>query len=275
MNIVSVDQLLTELGPGERPWLIDGLIQAKSIGFVAGESKCFKSWLTLHMAMAAATGSKFLDHFRVAKPVKVLMVQEEDAHETVIKRYRLLQAGMNMPEPGRSMLNFAIQTGLKLDDTKKLEQFFDQLNTVRPDLIIFDVLNKLHNGSEDQRGATAVMSAVETIRRNFSTACLVVHHFAKGGNSNKRGNQRMRGSSVFSGWSENSLYVTRPSETSTEIDVEVESKFAQAQPFSYKIESLEAGVKLSYFEREDVETRYRPTGRGLAMLRRIHRRGRR
>lgn len=244
MEIINHKQLLSR-PRHEHKWLVKGLIRSASIGFIAGEAKTYKSWLSLHIAQAIATGTKVLGAFEVPRPARVLLVQEEDDANTVSERYALLKKGHALPEPVVGHILFSIHNGLKIDNPTTVNAFRSHLTDLGakgmlPDLIIFDVLNKLHDGNDaNQKQATAVMRAFEKLRRDFGCAIIIIHHFGK--KSGKRGNQRMRGSSVFAGWSENSLYVSR---SGNKIDVEVENKFAQTENFSYKIESGVDSVKL-------------------------------
>jgi len=248
MNIIGHDQLLAKAPPSALRWIVEGLVKEGSIGFIAGEPKTSKSWLALHIAQCVATGALVLGKFRVPCPNRVLLVEVEDSYETVITRYRLLQQGHSLPEPAPGFLNFMIQNDLRIDDAKNLDEFKATVEKNPPALIIFDVLNKLHTGSDtDQRHATLVMRCFESIRSKFNCAVMIVHHFRKG--ASKRGNQRLRGSSVFAGWAENSLYLSRDG---ANIIVEPESKFAEVNPFGYTFQAITGGgLKLEYFEPED------------------------
>jgi len=270
MKTLNHTQLLAKVADNPRTWVVEGLVMHGSIGFIAGEPKVTKSWMALHMAQAVATGMPFLGKFPV-RASNVLYVQEEDAAETVIERYRLLERGHAMPVNGAPCLKYAIQTGFKLDAPGAAEDLIDAAVGAR--LIILDVFNKLHSGSDsDQQHMTKVMQVVEKVRRTTGAAILIVHHFAKG-SPNVRGNQRMRGSSVLAGWSENSLYVARSGPFT---NVEVENKFAQTDNFSYTFQAENNGLRLAWqnivmdtptfktkrAQREEREARKRKTHRG-------------
>lgn len=244
MKTLTHEQLLTQVSANQRNWLVDGLVMEGSIGFVAGEAKVTKSWFSLHMAQAIATGLPFLGKFKTT-PSNVLYVQEEDAAETVITRYRLLERGHALPTPAAGRLTYAVQTGFKLDAPGAAESLRQTANACGARLIILDVFNKLHSGSDsDQQHMTRVMAVVENVRRETGAAILIVHHFAKG-SPGRRGNQRMRGSSVLAGWSENSFYLSRSGPWT---NVEVENKFAQSDNFSYTFAAENNGIKLTWSE---------------------------
>ena len=256
MNIITHNQLLST--KVETMWLVEGLIKSHSIGFVAGEPKTCKSWLSLHIAQGVATGQPVLGHFRVPSPARVLFVEEEDAYETVISRLKALSAGHASPEPREGNLNFMVLGGFKADNEASLTSFIDTARRAGgADLVIFDVLNKMHSGHDsDQKHMTKVMRAFERVREALDCAVLIVHHFGKGSKS-KRGNQRLRGSSVLSGWSENSLYLSKPGPM---VLVEPESKFSQTENFGFLFRATGQGVELVYgsFSQADEARRASP-----------------
>lgn len=284
INILRHDQLLTK-SSDDPDWVVNNIVRAGSVGFIAGAPKSFKSYLALHIAQAVATGTPVLGHFPVPSPRRVLFLEEEDPCELVTSRYRALELGHHIPTPAPGFLNFSVQTGYKVNFDADGSKLVAAVQGTAADLLIVDVLNKVHNFDDSsQKGATSIMGVFERVRRETGAAVLLVHHFSKG-SPNRRGNQRMRGSSVFAGWSENSLYVTRRPDQRNPggegfldpmVDVEVESKFAQVPNFSYQVcdMSTAGGLRLDYVhmpvQAEDVPLQV--TGRGLAFIKRMRRR---
>ena len=71
----------------KRPqYLIQDVLTEGACGFIAGEPKCYKSWVGLDMALSVSTGADFLGHFRVHRPGPVLYIQEEDPAPTLKNR---------------------------------------------------------------------------------------------------------------------------------------------------------------------------------------------
>ena len=67
---------------------------------------------------------------------------------------------------------------------------------------------------------------------------ILIHHFNKlSQGKSGRPNQRLRGSSVLPGWSENSLYILRRDRDNTLV-VEPESKYGATQPFAIQLEEV-------------------------------------
>jgi bifunctional DNA primase/polymerase-like protein/AAA domain-containing protein/primase-like protein len=223
------------------------ILEKGTIGFVAGEPKVTKSWLALHIAHALTTGNPILSHFEVVGKKKVLYIQEEDSPALVRSRFELLAKGHNFIKPEDEFFRYSIRSGFRIDSEDWLKRLEIEMEQFKPDLVIFDVLNKIHDLDEnDQRDITKVMRNFERIRRGFGCSILIVHHFRKGGiGGSRRGNQMMRGSSVLAGWSENSFYIT--SAPNKMYEVEFESKTSQIEPFLYGLESVkdEEGKTLS------------------------------
>ena len=70
----------------KRPkYIIERVLTEGACGFIAGEPKCYKSWVGLDMILSVATGASFMGEFRVLNPGPVLYIQEEDP-PTIIKQ---------------------------------------------------------------------------------------------------------------------------------------------------------------------------------------------
>ncbi|MBL0058268.1 MAG: bifunctional DNA primase/polymerase [Elusimicrobia bacterium] len=226
----------------ETDWLVKDLLEKGMIGFIAGEPKLSKSWLGLDLLVALASGTPFMGHFEVAQKRKVLYIQEEDGAAMVRKRIKHLMAGRGVAEIDDVLCRCSIRVGFKIDVPEWQAALHHELATFGPDIVIMDVFNKLHTKEENsQQQMTEVMNAVEGFRRACRCSVLIVHHFRKSGGEGKssRANQRMRGSSVLSGWSENSLYLT--GKAGKHIKVEHESKNAPQDPFLYLLEDVTDG----------------------------------
>lgn len=226
--------------PESKPdWLVDTLIEKGGIGFIAGEPKLSKSWLALHLAISLATGSRFLDHFDVREKRKVLYLQEEDSGALVKRRLLRLMRGCGINEIADDFFHVAVRSGFQIDVEAWRHRLHAELEAWRPEIIIIDVFNKFHTKEDNsQPEMTAIMGYIDGFRRLFGCAIIIVHHFKKSGGvgASGRGNQRLRGSSVLGGSSENSLYLSAG--PSGLYRVEPESKSTQVEPFSYALEDI-------------------------------------
>lgn len=217
------------------PWLVENLVEAGTIGFIGGCPKQTKSWLALHIAHALATGNPVLGHFHVKEKRRVLYIQEEDGERLVRRRIGQMMEGHGFALPEDEFFHYSVRVGLQIDRPEWVEALKRDCEAFKPDLIIADVLNKMHSKEENsQPGMTVVMSGFERIRRATNAAILIVHHFGK--RSEGRGNKNLRGSSVLSGCSENSLYVYEEVKDKL-YSVDFESKTMAQDPFKYALEA--------------------------------------
>lgn len=247
--ITSFASPLSALMAGaDRPieYLAEGFLESRTIGFVGGEPKLGKSWLALDIGLCIASGTAIFDTYTVKKTRRVLYIQEEDSEEIVRRRVNLLCAGHDITVPDDDHFRVAIRKGFRIDDTAWYEILRKELDTFRPDLVVVDVLNKVHSADEkDQKQMTEMMWLFEYCRRDFDCGFMLVHHFKKQGqHGSKRGNQRLRGSTVLGGWSECSYYLSELEDK--HLRVEHESKNPTLEPFSFRLEDVmdAGGVKV-------------------------------
>jgi RecA-family ATPase len=86
--------------------------------------------------------------------------------------------------------------------------FVEELATLHPALVVWDVFNKLH--TQDERRPDQVLpilKRIDRIRDTLGCANLLAHHSRKPsarGPDLASGGQRLRGPSEFWGWAENS-----------------------------------------------------------------------
>ncbi len=233
-------------------YLAQSFLERGAIGFIGGEPKLGKSWLALYIALCIATGTPIFGIYAVPQRERVLYIQEEDAIGLLKRRIRLLCAWLAIPEPEDAFFRVAVRTGFKIDDPRWFKVLHKELMGFHPALVVVDVFNKVHTAEErDQQEMTRIMGLFESLRREFACAIQLVHHFKKeGSEGSKRGNQRLRGSSVLGSCSECSFYLSQMQDGS--LRVEHESKNPTLEPFAFRLEDVKdpagglIGVRLAY-----------------------------
>ena len=188
-------------------WLIDRLWSEEAVGVVGGAPKCAKSWLSLEMALAVATGTPCLGVFSVARPGPVLMLAAEDAPRQVRERMDGLAAVRGVRFDGLDV-NLIIETRLQLQHTIDQNRVAAVIERFRPRLLVLDPFIRLH--SVDENSASEISNVLATLRqwqRKFRVAILVVHHTRK--LNGVSGGQALRGSSDFHAWGDSNLYLKR------------------------------------------------------------------
>lgn len=246
MAIIDVSELLPHARDTEESkWLIEGLVARTSLGLCGAAPKTGKTWLGLQMALAVSTGTPFLGHFKTCKS-RVLFWECEDSAKLLAERTGALIRGHGLPSPESGFLQFAVESA-RIDTADGLKRIRQVLAETRAELLILDTFNRSHGLNESlQTHASQLITALDSLRREFKVAVLATHHVAKAGKSGQ-GGKALRGSSVIHAGLENSLYLWA-TETPGIIRAEPESKFGAPEPFFYEQVSGEGSVRLTRIE---------------------------
>ena len=156
------------------PTIIRGMVPA-GLTILAGAPKKGKSWMSLAMAIAVATGQPFLG--METQQGDVLYLDLESAQFRVQKRLEKLLVG---PGPDRLWISHKSE---RLDEGL-LEQIQQWIETVEsPSLIIIDTFGRVdagkRKGENAYQGDTRVLGEVQRFAIQRKIAILVVHHLRK------------------------------------------------------------------------------------------------
>lgn len=186
----------------EQPdWVVDGLIERGDQWMIAGAPKAGKSLLATQLALAASEGGTFLD-WRCSRPQKVLYMDFELKHRVFWQRVLDMYHGNE-----QAMLRNAnfLRCGdfktIDVLDVVERKRIADMIDQVAPDLIVWDVLARMHSADENDNGMMkAVMMGIRML--SGSAAHIVVHHARKppsGAEGVNLGALSMRGASSIHG----------------------------------------------------------------------------
>lgn len=215
---VYVPKILTDLlnGPTDIDWLIDGIIPPQSSGLLVGDGGTGKTWLALDLALAVATGTSWMGEFK-AHQGTVLVVDEENAELMLRERLYMLLEGRGL-KPDNVGIYFLVGEGINLsphEQRGKLapsESYTKLLNTImllKPVLVIFDSLTRVHTSNENAASEMAVLfSYVKRLIRKTGANCFFPHHMNKGQGSTKSG-YRIRGSSDLRNFADYTLLIDK------------------------------------------------------------------
>lgn len=227
-------------------YLVQGVLTEGACGFIAGEPKCYKSWVGLDLALSVSTGADFLGHFRIQDPGPVLYIQEEDPAPTLKSRsakiwvnkstdkFELIknedEAGLYWlpPEQDESFdpnINAYIQNGLVLSNSA-WQLWLDETLSKGMDgepyrLVIIDTLMMTAGEVDENRSqemTTKIFKPLKTLSRKHNVAIQVIHHMGK--SDKARPGQRMLGAVANHAWAEDSMYLTRSGLKDIRIDLE-------------------------------------------------------
>ena len=215
----------------QKPMLIEGIWPSAAIGYVGGSPKALKSWWTLEMALAVATGKKFLGKYQTHQ-ARVLLVQQESSWAAFQRRVQAVSQRYGNSNELFILSNHA----LDLVDDAQAEKLEEEIRRVRPDLVVLDPFASFYSGDENSaKEVGAIVRLLRGWRDTYGTGICVVHHANKSGSENIRGGEKLRGTSALYGSSEATIYLTRKEdEDMTASRVKIELKESEA-PYPFEI----------------------------------------
>jgi hypothetical protein len=234
-------------------WLVKELWTRGAFGFLAGESKTYKSLLALDMAVSVASGTPFLSHFHIpaASQGPVLLWQEENEEGLVQDRLRRIEfaRGLGPTSSGYTMHSLrgrdypfflGNRQAIDLNDEKDLKYLVRQIHRFEPRLVILDPLYMMIPTLDESEAAaiTPMLRNLAKIQTDTKTSIQVVHHYKKPQQSSKGGRpmHRMSGTGVFGRRYDSAIWVEVISEDENQPVIRISSSHrAQASGSSYVV----------------------------------------
>lgn len=206
-------------------WLIEELFSAGAVGLIGGPAKTCKSWLSLEMAVAVASGRPCLERFEVPVPGPVLLYAAEDA--PVDLRDRLAGLAQARHTDFASLdVGVIMEPSLRLDRREHLHRLAQTLSRRRPRLLILDPYVRLQRVDENNSTeVSAILGALRDLSRAFEVAIALVHHTRK--TPAEQSGLTLRGTSDFHAWGDSNLYLSRRRD---ELILTIEHRSAASPP---------------------------------------------
>ena len=232
----------------EIDWLLEGVIQHGANGLIIARPKCGKSFAVLDLAIALASGQRWLE-FYVPKRVKVALVSREDFYGLTQWRERKLRAERKLEAAELDEWLYINAKGLKpkimLDYPDEVAALIADLKRYQSEFVILDVMRVLHSADEnDNTEMQKVISVLNLIQDATGAAVCLIHH------DNKREDatltERARGASAIAGYAEFicGLRVVDDAEWVREFSCELKAAMAPDK-FYWKInDTADNGIKL-------------------------------
>jgi KaiC/GvpD/RAD55 family RecA-like ATPase len=162
-------------------WLVPGIFARKSVGFVAGLPEVMKTWLLIDLAVECARGGgKWLNLFPVEK-AKVLFIDQERFKGETQRRFKNIISGKGLSiDALKDSLFIRCGTTTRLDLDASYRAFREELEELRPDLVIVDSFATFHVGDENDRMAIqGMLERVKELRNEIGCTFLFVDHEGK------------------------------------------------------------------------------------------------
>ena len=183
---LSVRELMTAHRTLRAP-VIQGLLRRGETMNVIAPPKTGKSWLVLALAMAVATGHRWLDSFDTVAG-DVLIIDNELHPETLAHRIpqvaECLHVGMN--EIGETVFVQSLRGQLR--DIFSLGKYFESIEAGRYALVVLDAFYRFmpRDMDENDNGTMAsIYNHVDALADRLGCSFVLIHHATKGNQSAK------------------------------------------------------------------------------------------
>ena len=173
--------------PQLREPVIHGLLRAGETMNVIASPKTGKSWLTLDLAIAVATGRPWLGRYE-SEPGPVLIIDNELHRETSAHRLpKVAEArGVAMREIADRI--FVDNLRGRLQDIFSLAPYFEALEHGRYKIIVLDAFYRFMpaGGDENDNGTMAnIYNRIDAFANRLGCCFVLIHHSTKGSQSGK------------------------------------------------------------------------------------------
>lgn len=197
--------LEAEIAPVE--WLVKDLIPMASCVILAAEPKLGKTWVALDLSLALAFGRPLYGRFEVPRPMRTLLVLNEDGRRNVAQRYRALLKGRGIA-PAREAtdrVRILSRRAFSLEHAQYFEELEHYVTRAEIDLVVLDPFTEMFNADErHERDVKLALQPLKRIRDRTGVSIFLTHHQRKppSGKEGSGGRRAMalRGSSYLIGW---------------------------------------------------------------------------
>ena len=237
---------------GER-WLVEGFLSNSGLAVLAATPKAGKTWVSLALGVAVASGTPALGRFHVPDPGRVMLYPAEDDVRAVRERIESLCLGQGL-ELAELPIDVITADRLQLDDAEQREQLEELLEVQRPKLLVLDPLVRLHSGTESCAAhMSELFGYLRALQRRFGVAILVTHHLAKNRSSGAtQPGQAMRGSGDIHASYDHGAMLHR--ERDGRLVLSLEHRIAATpEPMAFRLVSHEGGATTFEEAELDVE----------------------
>jgi hypothetical protein len=214
--------------PDEHRWVVEGLIPAGALGFIAGPPKKGKTWLGIGIALAIATGTPLLGNY-TTEPRPVLYVALEGSRTGLRARIGALARGLGSDPDSSDLDQLHMLYRPRPFDLAGLTTaawLAEEADRVDAALIVVDVLRAAARFREnDAEEFAKVRDSLEPLLGADRTV-LLLHHFGKLTETQKERSpgERMAGSGAMYGALDIGLLITSSSDGARSMRVDVEAR---------------------------------------------------
>lgn len=178
---IALDSIPAPEKPDE--WLVEGLIRPGTTVMFAGRYGAAKSWLSRQLALAAGAGLPlFLDRYAIARPLNVLVVDEDNGPDEEWRREESLLAHLGIGRSNVSRVRRVSLEGVLLDAEPWQRWLRGLIRLHEIDLVVLDPISEMHGGKElrEDPSFRSLLAFLKRLKVDFPrTATALVHHTRK------------------------------------------------------------------------------------------------
>jgi hypothetical protein len=185
----------------------------------------------LHLAVAVATGTPFLDRFAVPRGASVVYVAMERQRSNLRTRVAVIARGMGIEPESEQLANlhFAYKPRhVDLRDKAATAALCDALVAYGPALVIFDVLRRVAHVPESNEGVGAFSDVLRNLEPLAVAGCgvLFVHHNTKPNDQTKDRDpgERLSGSGSLFGHADYGIFITSKNQKARTVTISLYSR---------------------------------------------------
>jgi hypothetical protein len=185
-------------------WLVEGVIQRGANGLVIARPKAGKSFCVLDLAIAVASGQRWMEFF-VPRRSKVALVSREDHYGLTQWREKKLRTHRGLLTAELDEWLYINAKGMKpkmmLDCPDEVAALVAELKRYQTEFLILDVMRVLHGSDEnDNTEMQKVLDTLNGIQDKVGCSICLIHHDNKREESSLT--ERARGASAIAGYAE-------------------------------------------------------------------------
>ena len=173
----------------EPEWLIPNVLPTESIVLLYGESRSYKSFLSLDIALSIAAGVPTFGATPIAGDT--VYVAAEGPRSISRRRRPAWRLANQITGP----IPFAmVKVAPSVSEPGQVIELIEQIKArgLKPKLIVFDTLTRMLAGLDENntKDAGTLVEALELVKREFGCTVIAVHHAGKDGTRGARGSSR-------------------------------------------------------------------------------------
>lgn len=158
-------------------WAVPGLIPV-GLTLLAGRPKVGKSWLSMQIALAVATGGMALGQ-RVVQG-RVLYLALEDSERRLQQRMKAQGWPADMPGQVKFMLSEAFRNEIEYLNTGGGKRLIRHLEKEQYRLVVIDTFSRAFRGDQnDSSEMTAALDLLQSTVNRLALACIIIDHHTK------------------------------------------------------------------------------------------------